>query len=422
MNTNLRSFENRDIKSFFTLLSGSILSKILFALGSIFLAKIYGASDFGIFNTFLSFVILYPVLTSLNLENVIIKLKSPREVRNTHNFALSISLILSTILTLILACLMDLSLALRNYSLVFFLLCLLGGILTSWSYIQSVLLTKYRFFKQISIATLIGTSFSLTFQVLFYFYGHTTELGLIYGWLLGTFFAFIYYILISKFNFKGFDFKIFRKNVKDNLAILTFAYPSDAINTIANNLLPILTLAFFSSTEVGTFALASKLITLPLTFFSSAISKVYFQKSIRLQENSRMQLLNLTTDIAKISITIVAIYIIALNTIGIYFLEKLFSRSEWNNLPSYLLILSPWVISRALVNPISQVLFTINKNHFSLIFNIYLVVVNILAVYIGVYFGDYKSCLIFFSIGSALGYLAIFFKIFITLRGNGIEQ
>lgn len=406
---------NKDFKSFTFLLSGNVLSKVIVALGTLFLARFYGPSQYGIFNVFLSYIALFPVLTSFNLENIIITTQGGIEIRKLFSVSLWVSTITALIIALVLLMLHYLNILKIENGYPFILICCIGGIITSWNNIQSSLFTKYKLFRQISLLLIISSVVTFTIQFLAYFFGFF-ESGLIYGWLVGLCFSFLYGKLIFRHKIMRFDFTLLKKKIAENLDILRFAYPSDALNVIANNLLPILTLAFFSAADVGVYTLALKLTTLPLVFLSSAVSKIYFQKSVKLNKSSPGQLYTFTCTIAKSCFIVVLTYIFLINSLGKYFLNTYYN--DWTDLTKYILYLSPWIIGRSLVNPISTILFVIKKNYFALIFNTYLLFVNLVAIAVGIRYNNYSYCILFFSTFSCVGYLFLFSKIFLNLRAN----
>src|SRR5690606_7587554 len=144
----------------------------------------------------------------------------------------------------------------------------------------------------------------------------------------------------------------------------------------------------------------------PLVLLSGSVSRVYFQKSVRLFHQDKKQLEKLTHRVIFSNVGIMLLFLVFINTVGIYLLS-LFFKDEWSGLGQYILVLSFWILARSALNPIISILMIIQKNHYSLIFNIYLLVVNFVAIYAGVLENDFKFGILVFSVLSGLGYLIL---------------
>jgi O-antigen/teichoic acid export membrane protein len=170
--------------------------------------------------------------------------------------------------------------------------------------------------------------------------------------------------------------------------------------------MPILIVTYFNLNDSGVYFLSLKLLGTPLFLISSSISQVYYQKSSEMFYTSKENLFTLTKKIVLTNIVIMIIFIILINTIGIYFLELLFDKN-WDDLRLYTLILSFLILARSSFNPISNIIIVLNKNHVSLIFNSYLLFVNLAAILFGYLSNSLINTIIFLSIFGGLGYIAL---------------
>lgn len=381
------------------------MAKLILTIGGMILASFYGPSSYGIYTVFLSYVMILPVLSTMRLESVLILQKGSREIRNLF----SATVVISTLITAIVIggiCLwkyFDISEVSLNYYLL--ILCGIGGLITAWNNTQNSMFSKYKFFNQISQFFLISSLFSVLSQTIFYFAGFT-ELGLIYGWIVGLLAGFIFNLRVAKSRFEKIDWQMARISVRENKKVITYTYPSDSINAVANNIMPILVLSYFTSAEVGLYGMAFKILSTPLVLLSGAISKVYFQKSFTLFNHDRRALKFLTYKVILATTGLMFLFVLFMNTIGVYILDY-FLNDKWHGIGEFLWILSIWILARTALNCISSVIIVLKKNIFSLIFNIYLLLVNLLAVYIGVIYEDFTLCVWVFSILSSIGYLAL---------------
>lgn len=383
-------------------------------IGGIILANYYGPDSYGVYNVFLSYVLIIPVLAGLRLDNIMILQKGSKEIRNLFSGIVLISFLLCFLIITVMAILKIFGWV--SFQMTYFILALtgIGSILTAWNLSQNNLFTKYKFFQQISTAFILSSIVSVIFQAIFYFLG-LTENGLIYGWIFGLTASFLYNLNVSRGQLIKVDFKAFKESVIEHKNIVRFTYPSDALNAIANNILPILVLIYFTNTEVGLYAMAFKILSTPLVILASSVSRVYFQKAVGLYETDRKALKKLTLKVIFSNVGLMLGFVLFMNTLGLYLLN-IFLKNSWNGLGSFILALSFWILARSAMNPIASIVMVINKNHYSLIFNVYLLIVNLIAIFIGVQYDSFLLCVWIFSILSGIGYLVLLGLVLYYLR------
>jgi len=417
---NRKQFQTKNFKGVLSLLAGNTISKIIVTIGGLILANYYGPDSYGIYNVFLSYILILPVLAGFRMDNIMILQKGSKEIRNLFSGILLISLIVTTFMILVMAVLKLLHIT--SFQMSFFVLILtgIGAVLTGWNITQNNLFTKFKLFKQISTAFVIASVISVIFQAVFYFSGFT-ENGLIYGWILGLTASFIYNVRVSKGQLVKINIPVFKQSVKEHIDIVKFTYPSDSINAIANNIMPILVLLYFTQAEVGIYGMAFKILSVPLVLLSGSVSRVYFQKAVSLNHSNKKSLEKLTHKVIFSNVAIIFGFVLLINTIGIYLLD-LFLKESWDGLGTYVLALSFWILARSAMNPIASIVMVINKNHYSLIFNIYLLLVNFVGIYVGVQQNDFLYCVWIFSILSGIGYLVLLGSILYKLRLNVKES
>jgi len=402
---NQKQFKTKNFKGVLSLLAGNTISKLILSVGGIVLANYYGPESYGIYNVFLSYILILPVLASMRLDNIMILQKGSKEIRNLFSGIVVITFFLSCLLVLGIGILKNWNIFPYQLSNFLLLLIGIGSVLTAWNLSQNNLFTKFRLFKQISTAFVISSLVTVLFQAVFYFIGQI-ENGLIYGWIIGLAASFLYNAAVSKGLLKKIDWTAFRASVKEHQNIVKFTYPSDSLNAIANNLLPIMVILYFSEAEVGLYAMAFKVLSTPLVLLSSSVSRVYFQKSVSLYHQDKSALLSLTQKVIFSNLSIIIAFVLFMNTAGLYLLD-LFLNHKWDGMGSFIMALSFWIIARSALNPISPLIMVINKNHYSLVFNIYLILVNLVSIYIGNLYGNFLLCVWIFSIFSGLGYLIL---------------
>lgn len=415
MRINRKQFQSKNFKGVLSLLAGNTISKAILVIGGLYLAKWYGPESYGVYSVFLSYVVILPALSNLQLDNVLLMQRGSKDVRNVFSATLLVIFVLTSLIIVSVSVMKAMGWVNINLPSFLLVLCGVGGILTGWNNSQNALFTKYKLFKQISTAFILAAFCSVIFQFIFYSIGWQ-DYGLIFGWLIGLISSFLYNLRVSKERWEKIDFPEFKKSVKENINILRYSYTSTAINTVANNILPILVLSYFGKLEVGVYGLAMKVLVTPLVLISGAVSRVYFQKSVGLYNHDRKGLLALTHRVSISSFLVILVFVILLNTVGIYILEIFYPSNEWLGLREYILILSLWILARSAINPIANIMVVINRNEYSLIFNVYLLIVNIIAIFVGVHFNSFQYCLYIFVVFSSLGYFIQLVAILIDLK------
>lgn len=400
----LKKINNNHITSIF---KGNFVSKFVLVLGGLLLAKYYGASDYGTFGIYLSITSIISVLLSFAQEHLII-LESEEEDLN-NNFSSSSLISVGAMFFCFILVFIPFGI-----SKAIIILGILSGYLCVFTNNSKFLLARKQQFKIVSVLTMTDAIVSFLFQVLFVFV--KVEHGLIIGSLLGFFTAFIAAIFFSKRHFSFPDFKRYFQTVKKRMDLIKFTYPSTLINAVGNNIMPILISLYFTSSLLGEYTLAVKIISVPLLMISSSIATVYYPKAaqIKNREKDLSGLFKYTKKISLLNFYIILTLYFLINLIGIPVLQLFFNK-DWENLGQFIFIMSFGYLSRSLINPISDILIILKKNKIALYFNIYLVLANITAIYIGsekgiTYLVVTFSLLLFIGYGILYLYILSLFK------------
>lgn len=401
MKAKLEKFKTKNAKGVLSLLAGNTIAQVIMLVGGLELARIYGPEASGIYNAFLGFVAILSILTTFRLENIFVISKSSKAIRNLFTTLLLISTVVTTIFFLGYAVLEEIFTF--KTSLFIVLLSCIAGLFTAWNNVQNSLFTKYKFFKSISTGFVINAVFSVLFQFIFYWMGYK-ETGLIYGTIFGTVLSCAYYFSITKGRFTSIDFDLAKKTITNNKEIIKYTLPSESLNAIANNLMTILMLFYFTKEDAGFFGNASKVLVVPLILLSNSMAKVFFQKSAGMMEHRAHQLYDLSKKVILYNVGAIALFLLLMNFVGIFILEWILGP-EWKGLHIMTWILSFWILCRSAMNPIQQIVVVIKKNHYALYFNIYLVFITIATCVIGGLNKNILLTLSLYSFFAGIGYL-----------------
>lgn len=382
-------------------MAGNTVAQIILILGGFVLGRWYGPEHNGTYNVFLSFVAILSILTTFRLENIFVISKSSKAIRNLFSSLLVITSV-ATFIFFFGYAVLDEVFSLRT-SLWVVLLSSVAGLFTAWYNLQTSLFTKYQLFNIISKGFVLNALISVACQFIFYFLDYK-ENGLIYGTIIGTIISCIYFFTITSGRLKKPKFSLFKSTVAKNKEIVKYTLPSDSLNAIANNLMPILIVFYFSKIEVAFFAMSAKMLVTPLLILSNAMSKVFFQKSASLMNHHPERLYDLSLKVILYNVGAIGAFLLTMNVIGVYILEWILGE-DWHGLHVYVFILSFWIMCRSAMNPISQIVVVIRKNHYALYFNIYLVLITVLSVLVGGTRKDMLTTLYVYSVLAGIGYL-----------------
>lgn len=417
MKRKLEKFKTKNAKGVLALLAGNTLSQLILVLGGFVLARLYGPENNGTYNAFLSFVAILSVLCTFRLENIFVISKSSKAIRNLF----SALLVISTSATLVFFVgyyLIEEIFGLRTSLLVVLLSCI-AGLFTAWNNIQHSLFTKYQLFKFISTGVVVNAIFSVLFQVVFYLLGYH-ENGLIYGTIFGTIISCIYYFSITKGRFSSVNWAMAKRTIQKNTEIIKYTLPSDSLNAIANNLMTLVLLFYFTKEDVGFYALSAKVLVTPLILLSNSMSKVFFQKTAGMVSTRAHDLFALSKKVILYNVAAISAFLLVMNTIGIFVLEWILGP-EWKGLHEMTWILSFWILCRSAMNPIAQIVVVIKKNHYALYFNIYLVLVTLITCMIGGINKNIFLTLSLYSFFAGIGYLVQLFVVMHELKRYRID-
>lgn len=382
---------------------GTVLSQSIGVLGTIILAKIYGSEAFGLYGLYVSIYSFLSIVNTLELEKGIVILSSKKESKILMN-SLFIIALLVPISYLIIYSIIQFQFQVITIELGIVLLSVLASILFSFLKIHESFFTFSKNFLPISNSKIFTSIFNIIFQSLLFI--KFKNMGLIYGNIITLIFISIYYFKKNFSYLTSVKIREIKISLNSGAPIIKYVFPSSIVNSLALNIMPLLIITFFSLEEAGVYFLSLKILAIPLFLINSSISQAYYQKSQDLFKLAKEKLYDFSKQIVFINLVIMLIFIILINSLGIYFLEIIFDYS-WENIRSITFILSFLILARSSFNPISNIILVLNKNHISFLFSCYLLFISLLSIYLGYISNDFEKTVISLSILGGLGYLIL---------------
>ena len=211
--------------------------------------------------------------------------------------------------------------------------------------------------------------------------------------------------LMKEFPIKLIDQKIMRKNFKKYIDFLKFSTISNLFNSFSNIGMTTVIIIFFGPKIAGLYFLAEKLIAIPISFITSSISQVYFEKASKLFHVDKVELLKLTNQIQKNIFFILFPTLIIASLFG----ENIFSifGKEWGEAGKMLKYFSVFILLKNMYSPISHIGDILNKQKVLLFFNISLFIFQLGSFYFLKEYSDIQLALLTASTFGALHYLAL---------------
>ena len=251
---------------------------------------------------------------------------------------------------------------------------------------------------------------------------HYSYLGLIMGQILGVLSSVIVLIMHSWVEIKALITFISIDGIKSagkkHWRFPIFLSFSSFIRTLSGRMPLILIASFFGIESAGYYALSTRLIQTPMNIFGQSLLQVFYS---RVSDAFKNNILNIETKNLFRFLTNVGLPILTIiaytspNVIALIFGEV------WRASGEYIQIFSPWYSIVFITAPITVILNIMNKQHYQLIFQIFLLFGTIAGLTTGYILNDLKYGLVWLSIISTVIWFLYMLQI-IKISRNGVGE
>jgi O-antigen/teichoic acid export membrane protein len=414
---NIQKDETSFTKDVFTLVSGTTVSQIITVASVPFLTRIYTAKDFGLLAIFISITTIGTVISSLRYELAIVLPESREEGRDLFIGVLIVTAFTSMVLGLVL---WFFRFSIINFlhaqeiAELFWLLPIsifFSGCFQAFSY---WLTREKKFFDQ-SLSKLINVFIVLLTQILLGVFGFATAGGLVIAVILGNVISFLFLLLkqvikgeltFRSVNLIGITQLLYRYRkfpIYDSWAAL--------MNSISWQLPTFLLSFYFSSVQVGYYSIGNRLLRLPMNLIGTSIGQVFFQRAA--EQNMKGQLCELVMKTYRELVNVGFFPMLLLSIVG-QDLFVLFLGKDWGEAGIYTQILSIWMFFWFISSPLSIIFRVIEKQEFSLVINLFILITRFLSLYIGGLSGSVYIALGLFAISGILLYGFLSFAVVVS--------
>ena len=207
----LINFSSTYFKGITSLLKGTFWAQVLGFFGTLYVAKLYGADDFGLFSKFMSLTTILSIFYTFRLESAIV-LYDKKDRVNSLFYTVFKIIIFASIITLCITFLIPKEVYQKfNFVKTIALAAVFGAIIKSLETIYINYLIKENKFNAIAIAKVLYIFLRYTLQISFFFF--TFKEGLIAGFLIASLLILFYFIKKANIGYKN----ISNKEVKVNI-------------------------------------------------------------------------------------------------------------------------------------------------------------------------------------------------------------
>jgi O-antigen/teichoic acid export membrane protein len=261
-----------------------------------------------------------------------------------------------------------------------------------------------KYYKRITIANALQvittTIFSLIFGFFFFF-----EEGMLLSLVIGVIASSVF--LLRKFSFQDISFNEIKKIAIEYISFPKYMILSDLSLTISQQFVPIIFSSLYTTTIVGFYSLANRMIRLPNIIITSSIASVFRNEAIdeiRIKGNCKELYISTLKKLILIS---VPIYLFVFFSSP--FLFSLFFGEKWIVAGKIARILSIVLMFEFIVIPLNSLFYIKNKQKIYLRIQFLNMIFGIMALFSGFYyFNNFYYSIIFFSTTNLIFYSILF--------------
>ncbi|WHX26168.1 oligosaccharide flippase family protein [Virgibacillus halodenitrificans] len=382
--------KNKFLSSVLTILTGTTFAQALPVIASPLLTRIYSPTEFGEFGIFIAILGILSVVACFRFEQALALPKSDKGAINLLVLSFLISATFSAILVLF--CMLaiftqldkHLSVEFKNIMWFLPLAVLLTGLyqaFTNWS------IRKQKF--NIIANTQFHRTTSIVLTQLGGGYFYNKSLTLMAGQIVGQLIAVIkmakHLFSTLKPLMKYVSWRTIRKQFVRYKKFPIFYTWSALLNT-ASVQLPLFMLAFFfSSSIVGYYTLANRVLATPISIIGVAIAQPYLQKAVEKHRVDKLGEFSFNIFKTLITIGIVPMGILAIVAPDLF---KLIFGNEWARAGVYVQFIALWLLFVFISNPLTHIFTILELQKESLYFNIGLFISRVVVLLIGGFIGN----------------------------------
>jgi lipopolysaccharide exporter len=395
-----RFFGNRKV---IQLVLGNIISQGVVFVSTILLVKLYSQEEFGEYSTFIAISSTIGVLLVSKLDEAVI-VEDETEIINVLSLIFWQSLFGGLfILILFLVLYFFLSVKYISLSNIFIipLAIFFSNQLAAWV----ALWTRKLDVKKASLNRVEQSIYTSAIQFILYkIPGDGLIIGRTFGILIAELRARPKQIIVQICQVKS---VVLKSSIKIFSRYYKFSTPFSFVNQLSNNL-PLFVLPVLATNAVvANYAMASRLILVPIGLFTAAAQQVFFAQMADMNRKGSNLKLYVVGFYRKA--VIYGIFPMISFAIVIPYIFNFFFDTQWNDAGKYAQLLSPWYFIVLLTSSVSGVLVVKQQQKDALVLEILALLFRLLAIYFGtILWNPFTGILLFSMIGFIYNIVLLF--------------
>lgn len=389
------------------LVGGTAGAQVLLVLASPLLTRLYSPEDFGLLAVYASLLALIGVISSLRYELAIPLPEDDGEAANVAALCL-ILVVISTILTGVLVLLMGsaIAAALGVPNLAGYLWLLpVGVLLTGFYSVFNYWAVRTKRFTTIAGTKLRQAVATIAIQLAaFKLGGIALLLGQVVGQGVGT--TTLGLPAVKSAGFNHVSWAGVKKAAGRYKRFPYFSTWAGFANTAGVQLPPIMLAAIFSPAAAGLFALANRILSLPMSLIGGAIGQVFFSNAAESHRQGQLAPLvaSLHSKLAHIGLPPALILIL----LGPDLFAIVFGE-QWRQSGEFARWLAPWLYLVFVTSPLSTVSTVTERQKQGLVYHLIQLISRGIAIAVGAWIGDLATTIALYAIASGLSRLGYLF-------------
>lgn len=410
-----RVFNNSMFQGFSLLLSGSALSQIFSFLISPVLTRLYNPAEYGVNSVFMSVLLISSVFATLRLQVPISIAESDEEKRNLLNIGFITSALFSILLFAVVFIFDDQIIELFDVSEIawLYILPISTFLIGVYELLYNNVLGN-RGYKSMTVISTLKVVFQGVFQILLSFF----NLGYI-GLILGNLISYIIVDLMLLKTNSNYIEKPQSSKLKDTWNVYIdypkFAFPAELLGMTSRQALTIILTYLFTPAASGFYALANRLIGVPINLIANSLRQVYIKEaSVEFHKKGTIKRSFRNSSFALFGASIPIIIVIY--WLGPIFFEIVFGE-QWVEAGYYLRAMLLYFFTRFTIVPLMASMYVIGKTRFEIGANsLVLTVLVLITIIFQVNNGqDPILFLQAYSIGYTISYVVIYILMWINI-------
>lgn len=412
---------NKKLAQSFAILTGSVaLTQLILVVSSPILTRLYTPEDFGNLAIYMSILGILTVISSFRYELALPASVNSKEEINLLFLSFLIIAINFIILILFTYFFLDdlLSLLNQKYLVPYKWLIPFGFLFMGIYRISVQLATKQKRYKDIAKTKISQSMGMVGIQILFFKLGaFALLLGHIIGQSLG-----VIRILFSSEILKNIRSHVSRKSILEVAFkyknFPKFSLPSALLNVVGAQLPIIMLSSLFSPAIAGFYALAQRIIFLPVTMLTGSIVSIIFGEGRNLKNNNQLEkkIWDIHKVLSFIALPIaIAVFLVMPDIFRIIFGDR------WEMAGSFAALLMPWFFLVFTMTPVFDTFEAFYNQRIVMFFQLFLSIGRVGAIFLGYLQADIYKSILYFSIISVVVFLAFFLIILKEINIRLIE-